>query len=139
MAGTQYENPQGSESFIQSVGDTMEDIMELARAEAMLFKYGSGAGTDLSTLRSWRKRLSGGGRPSGPLPFLRVYDTIASVVKSGGKTCRAAKVNKCLNLRQFHGLLIALHSTGLNASARPWMIRVWQSTSASRECSVEAQ
>jgi ribonucleoside-diphosphate reductase alpha chain len=93
QANSQYEYPQCSACFIQSVGDTMEDIMELARSEAMLFKYGSGTGTDLSTLRSARERLSGGGRPSGPLSFLKVYDAIASVVKSGGKTRRAAKMN----------------------------------------------
>ncbi|MCG3147467.1 MAG: Vitamin B12-dependent ribonucleotide reductase [Verrucomicrobiae bacterium] len=93
QASTQYEYPQCSACFIQSVDDTMEDIMELARAEAMLFKYGSGTGTDLSTLRSRREKLSGGGRPSGPMSFLRVYDSIASVVKSGGKTRRAAKMN----------------------------------------------
>ncbi|MEI6082766.1 MAG: vitamin B12-dependent ribonucleotide reductase [Verrucomicrobiota bacterium] len=93
QATTQYEYPQCSACFIQSVGDTMEDIMELARAEAMLFKYGSGTGTDLSTLRSRREKLSGGGRPSGPMSFLRVFDSIASVVKSGGKTRRAAKMN----------------------------------------------
>ncbi|MBM3858860.1 MAG: vitamin B12-dependent ribonucleotide reductase [Verrucomicrobia bacterium] len=97
QAPTQYEFPQCSACFIQSVGDTMEDIMELARSEAMLFKYGSGTGTDLSTLRSKREKLSGGGRPSGPMSFLKVYDSIASVVKSGGKTRRAAKMNtlKC--------------------------------------------
>ena len=87
-----YEYPQGSACFIQSVNDNMEDIMELARSEAMLFKFGSGTGTDLSTLRSHRERLSGGGRPSGPLSFMRVYDQIAAVVKSGGKTRRAAKM-----------------------------------------------
>ncbi len=87
-----YEYPQGSACFIQSVDDNMEDIMELARSEAMLFKFGSGTGTDLSTLRSCREKLSGGGRPSGPLSFMRVYDQIAAVVKSGGKTRRAAKM-----------------------------------------------
>jgi ribonucleoside-diphosphate reductase alpha chain len=87
-----YEYPQGSACFIQSVNDNMEDIMELARSEAMLFKFGSGTGTDLSTLRSHREKLSGGGRPSGPLSFMRVYDQIAAVVKSGGKTRRAAKM-----------------------------------------------
>ena len=87
-----YEYPQASACFIQSVGDNMEDIMELARSEAMLFKFGSGTGTDLSTLRSHREKLSGGGRPSGPLSFMRVYDQIAAVVKSGGKTRRAAKM-----------------------------------------------
>ncbi len=87
-----YEYPQGSACFIQSVRDNMEDIMELARSEAMLFKFGSGTGTDISTLRSHQEKLSGGGRPSGPLSFMRVYDQIAAVVKSGGKTRRAAKM-----------------------------------------------
>src|SRR5437867_2493273 len=90
---TQYEYPQGSACFIQDVDDTMEDIMRLAISEAMLFKYGSGTGTDLSTLRSTREKLSGGGKPSGPLSFLKVYDQVANVVKSGGKTRRAAKMN----------------------------------------------
>lgn len=92
-ASTQYEYPQASACFIQSVKDDMEDIMRLAHSEAMLFKYGSGTGTNLSTLRSTREKLSGGGRPSGPLSFLKVYDQIANVVKSGGKTRRAAKMN----------------------------------------------
>src|SRR4051812_29957142 len=99
-AGTQYEFPQGSACFIQSVDDNMESIMQLASAEAMLFKFGSGTGTDLSPLRSSREKLSGGGRPSGPLSFLRVYDQVANVVKSGGKTRRAAKMN---TLRDWHG------------------------------------
>lgn len=87
-----YEYPQGSACFIQSVSDEMEGIMKLATSEAMLFKFGSGTGTDLSTLRSSREKLSGGGRPSGPVSFMRVFDAIASVVKSGGKTRRAAKM-----------------------------------------------
>ena len=87
-----YEFPQASACFIQSVDDNMEDIMHLATSEAMLFKFGSGTGTDLSTIRSHREKLSGGGRPSGPLSFMRVYDQIAAVVKSGGKTRRAAKM-----------------------------------------------
>src|ERR1700726_1178466 len=98
-APTQYEYPQASACFIQSVDDTMEDIMRLATSEAMLFKYGSGTGSDLSTLRSTREKLSGGGRPSGPLSFLRVYDQVANVVKSGGKTRRAAKMN---TLKDWH-------------------------------------
>ncbi len=98
-APTQYEYPQASACFIQSVDDTMEDIMRLAASEAMLFKYGSGTGSDLSTLRSTREKLSGGGRPSGPLSFLRVYDQVANVVKSGGKTRRAAKMN---TLKDWH-------------------------------------
>ena len=99
-ARTQYEYPQGSACFIQSVDDNMEDIMRLAYSEAMLFKYGSGTGTDLSPIRSSKEKLSGGGRPSGPLSFLKVYDQVANVVKSGGKTRRAAKMN---TLRDWHG------------------------------------
>jgi len=87
-----YEYPQASACFIQSVKDSMADIMRLAASEAMLFKHGSGTGTDLSTLRSSREKLSGGGRPSGPMSFMRVYDQIAAVIKSGGKTRRAAKM-----------------------------------------------
>jgi ribonucleoside-diphosphate reductase alpha chain len=87
-----YEHPQASACFIQCVDDTMEDIMRLAMSEAMLFKYGSGTGTDLSTLRSSREKLSGGGTPSGPLSFMRIFDQIAGVVRSGGKTRRAAKM-----------------------------------------------
>ncbi|MBV8383740.1 MAG: vitamin B12-dependent ribonucleotide reductase, partial [Planctomycetaceae bacterium] len=96
-AESAYQYPQGSACFIQSVADDMQDIMRLATSEAMLFKYGSGTGTDLSTLRSSQERLAGGGRPSGPVSFMRVYDAIASVVKSGGKTRRAAKMQtlKC--------------------------------------------
>jgi ribonucleoside-diphosphate reductase alpha chain len=98
-AASQYEYPQGSACFIQSVDDTMEDIMRLATSEAMLFKYGSGTGTDLTSLRSTREKLSGGGKPSGPLSFLKVYDQVANVVKSGGKTRRAAKMN---TLKDWH-------------------------------------
>ena len=96
---TPYEFPQGSACFIQSVDDNMEDIMRLATSEAMLFKFGSGTGTDLSTLRSGKEKLSGGGTPSGPLSFMRVYDQIAAVVKSGGKTRRAAKMQ---SLKDWH-------------------------------------
>ncbi len=99
-ATTQYEYPQGSACFIQSVADNMENIMSLAHSEAMLFKYGSGTGTDLSPIRSSKEKLSGGGRPSGPMSFLKVYDQVANVVKSGGKTRRAAKMN---TLRDWHG------------------------------------
>ena len=99
-ASTQYEYPQGSACFIQSVADNMENIMHLAYSEAMLFKYGSGTGTDLTPIRSSKEKLSGGGRPSGPMSFLKVYDQVANVVKSGGKTRRAAKMN---TLRDWHG------------------------------------
>ena len=96
---TSYEFPQASACFIQSVEDNMEDIMRLATSEAMLFKFGSGTGTDLSTIRSAHEKLSGGGTPSGPLSFMRVYDQIAAVVKSGGKTRRAAKMQ---SLKDWH-------------------------------------
>ena len=96
---TSYELPQASACFIQSVADNMEDIMRLATSEAMLFKFGSGTGTDLSTIRSAKEKLSGGGTPSGPLSFMRVYDQIAAVVKSGGKTRRAAKMQ---SLKDWH-------------------------------------
>ncbi len=99
-ASTQYEFPQTSACFIQSVDDNMESIMRLAHSEAMLFKFGSGTGTDLSPIRSSKEKLSGGGRPSGPMSFLKVYDQVANVVKSGGKTRRAAKMN---TLRDWHG------------------------------------
>ena len=99
-ARTQYEYPQCSACFIQSVEDNMESIMHLAYSEAMLFKFGSGTGSDLSPIRSVREKLSGGGRPSGPLSFLKVYDQVANVVKSGGKTRRAAKMN---TLKDWHG------------------------------------
>ncbi len=118
-AATQYEHPQCSACFIQSVGDTMEDIMELARAEAMLFKYGSGTGTDLSTLRSKREKLSGGGRPSGPMSFLKVYDAIASVVKSGGKTRRAAKMN---TLKVWHPDIKEFIEAKTNEEKKAWAL-----------------
>jgi len=87
-----YMTPQVSACFIQAVEDSMEGIMNLATSEAMLFKYGSGTGTDLTPLRSHREKLAGGGKPSGPLSFMKVYDQIAAVIKSGGKTRRAAKM-----------------------------------------------
>ncbi len=98
-ATSQYQYPQASACFIQGVKDNMEDIMRLACSEAMLFKYGSGTGSDLSTLRSSREKLSGGGKPSGPMSFLRIYDQVANAVKSGGKTRRAAKMN---TLKDWH-------------------------------------
>jgi len=85
--------PQTSACFIQSVADTMKDILMLSVYEGILFSHGSGSGTDLSTLRSSRESLSGGGKPSGPLAYFAFYDQIARIVKSGGKTRRAAKMN----------------------------------------------
>jgi ribonucleoside-diphosphate reductase alpha chain len=86
------EKPQCSACFINSVKDTMESILDLAKTEGMLFKWGSGTGTNFSTLRSSRERLSGGGTASGPVSFLRGFDSFAGVIKSGGKTRRAAKM-----------------------------------------------
>ncbi|HME57112.1 MAG TPA: vitamin B12-dependent ribonucleotide reductase [Terracidiphilus sp.] len=87
-----YRNPQCSACFINSVEDSMSGIMELARTEAMLFKFGSGTGTNFSSLRSSKEFVSGGGVASGPLSFMRGLDAFAGVIKSGGKTRRAAKM-----------------------------------------------
>lgn len=86
------EKPQCSACFINSVQDSMESILNLAKTEGMLFKWGSGTGSNLSTLRSSRETLSGGGTASGPVSFMRGYDAFAGVIKSGGKTRRAAKM-----------------------------------------------
>jgi len=86
------EHPQCSACFINSVGDTMDSIMQLAATEAMLFKGGSGTGSNLSALRSQREPLSQGGRASGPVSFMRGFDAFAGVIRSGGKTRRAAKM-----------------------------------------------
>jgi len=99
-ASSQYEYPQSSACFIQSVDDDLESILQLAQSEGMLFKFGSGTGTDLTPIRSKREAISGGGAPSGPMSFLRVYDQVANVVRSGGKTRRAAKMN---TIRDWHG------------------------------------
>ncbi len=86
------ETPQCSACFINSVEDSMESIMDLAKREALLFKWGSGTGSNLSTLRSSKESLTGGGKASGPVSFMRGYDAFANVIKSGGKTRRAAKM-----------------------------------------------
>jgi ribonucleoside-diphosphate reductase alpha chain len=84
--------PQCSACFINSVQDSMSSIMDLAKTEAMLFKFGSGAGSNLSPIRSSKEKMSGGGTASGPVSFMKGYDAFAGVVKSGGKTRRAAKM-----------------------------------------------
>ena len=84
--------PQCSACFINSVDDTMESILTLARTEGMLFKFGSGTGSNLSSIRSSRETLAGGGTASGPVSFMKGYDAFAGVIKSGGKTRRAAKM-----------------------------------------------
>ncbi len=118
-AASQYEKPQCSACFIQSVKDSMDGIMELAHSEAMLFKFGSGTGTDLSPIRSARERMSGGGSPSGPLSFLKVYDSIASVVKSGGKTRRAAKMN---TLKVWHPDIKEFIQAKQNEEKKAWAL-----------------
>ncbi len=85
-------HPQCSACFINSVDDTLESILTLAKTEGMLFKFGSGTGTNLSSLRSSRESLAGGGTASGPVSFMKGYDAFAGVIKSGGKTRRAAKM-----------------------------------------------
>ncbi|PYY00815.1 MAG: vitamin B12-dependent ribonucleotide reductase [Acidobacteria bacterium] len=89
---TGYRNPQCSACFINSVKDSLDSILTLAKTEGMLFKWGSGTGTNLSPLRSSTEQLSGGGTASGPLSFMRGFDAFAGVIKSGGKTRRAAKM-----------------------------------------------
>ena len=86
------EQPQCSACFINSVADSMDSILRLAHTEAMLFKGGSGAGSNLSSIRGSRETLGGGGQASGPVSFMRGFDAFAGVIKSGGKTRRAAKM-----------------------------------------------
>ena len=89
---TGYSKPQCSACFINSVKDSLDSILTLAKTEGMLFKWGSGTGTNLSTLRGSNETLSGGGTASGPLSFMKGFDAFAGVIKSGGKTRRAAKM-----------------------------------------------
>ncbi len=90
--GVTTSKPQISACFINSVEDTMESILTLAKTEGMLFKYGSGTGTNLSTIRSSTESLAGGGTASGPVSFMKGFDAFAGVIKSGGTTRRAAKM-----------------------------------------------
>ncbi len=87
-----YTKPQCSACFINSVKDSLDSILTLAKTEGMLFKWGSGTGSNLSPLRSSTEGLSGGGTASGPLSFMKGFDAFAGVIKSGGKTRRAAKM-----------------------------------------------
>jgi ribonucleoside-diphosphate reductase alpha chain len=124
--------PQCSACFINSVDDTLESILELAKTEGLLFKYGSGAGSNLSKLRSAREMLSSGGKPSGPVSFMRGYDAFANVIKSGGKTRRAAKMQildcdhpdveefiwcKSREEKKAHALIDAGYDGGVNGEA----------------------
>ena len=86
------EKPQCSACFILSVDDTMESILDWYRKEGVIFKGGSGSGVNLSRIRSAKEQLAGGGTASGPVSFMRAADASAGVIKSGGKTRRAAKM-----------------------------------------------
>jgi ribonucleoside-diphosphate reductase alpha chain len=92
FSATGYRKPQCSACFINSVEDSLDSILTLAKTEGMLFKWGSGTGTNLSSIRGSMETLSGGGTASGPLSFMRGFDAFAGVIKSGGKTRRAAKM-----------------------------------------------
>jgi ribonucleoside-diphosphate reductase alpha chain len=92
FSATGYRNPQCSACFINAVDDSLDSILTLAKTEGMLFKWGSGTGTNLSSIRGSMELLSGGGTASGPLSFMRGFDAFAGVIKSGGKTRRAAKM-----------------------------------------------
>ncbi|HEU4691594.1 MAG TPA: hypothetical protein VFS23_24695, partial [Vicinamibacterales bacterium] len=87
--------PQCSACFINSVQDTMDSILTLARTEGMLFKFGSGTGSNLSAIRSSKELLAGGGTASGPVSFMKGFDAFAGVIKSGGKTRRACEFLEC--------------------------------------------
>src|SRR6476619_1427866 len=88
---TGYRKPQCSACFINSVNDSLDSILTLAKTEGMLFKWGSGTGSNLSALRSSKEHLNGGGTASGPVSFMRGFDSFAGAIKSGGNTRRAAK------------------------------------------------
>src|SRR5258706_388708 len=84
--------PQCSACFINSVGDTMEGILNLAKTEGLLFKWGSGTGTNFSSLRSSKEHIAGGGTASGPVSFMKGFDAFGGVIKPGGRTSRAVKM-----------------------------------------------
>ncbi|MCX6635476.1 MAG: vitamin B12-dependent ribonucleotide reductase, partial [Acidobacteria bacterium] len=124
--------PQCSACFINAIRDSLESILDLAKTEGMLFKWGSGTGTNLSTLREEDAILSGGGRASGPLSFMKGFDAFAGVIKSGGKTRRAAKMvilnadhpdiekfiwSKAKEERKAHALIDAGYDSSLDGEA----------------------
>jgi ribonucleoside-diphosphate reductase alpha chain len=111
--------PQCSACFINSVQDTMSSIMDLAKTEAMLFKFGSGAGSNLSTIRSSKEKMTGGGTASGPVSFMKGYDAFAGVVKSGGKTRRAAKM---VILDAGHPDVLDFIDSKLNEEKKAWAL-----------------
>src|SRR5262245_41503630 len=111
--------PQCSACFINSVEDTMESILNLAKTEGMLFKWGSGTGSNLSTIRSSKERLSGGGIASGPVSFMKGFDAFAGVIKSGGKTRRAAKM---VILNAGHPDIVEFINSKANEEKKAWVL-----------------
>ena len=128
--GTEYatnpEKPQCSACFINRVDDNMESILALQTKEGMIFKDGSGSGVNLSTLRSSKEMLSGGGRPSGPLSFMKAYDIFAGQIKSGGKTRRAA-IMRILNV-DHPDVLEFIHLKGNEEKKIPALLAAGYST-----------
>jgi ribonucleoside-diphosphate reductase alpha chain len=111
--------PQCSACFINSVQDTMGSILELAKTEGMLFKWGSGTGSNLSPIRSSKEVLSGGGIASGPVSFMKGFDAFAGVIKSGGKTRRAAKM-VILNIS--HPDIVEFINSKANEEKKAWVL-----------------
>ncbi len=114
-----YEYPQASACFIISVEDSIDDIWQLMAESARLFKYGSGVGADWSKLRSSREKLSGGGRPSGPVSFMRVQDATGGTIKSGGKTRRAAIMQ---TLRVWHPDIMEFVTAKAEEEKKAWAL-----------------
>src|SRR5262252_715201 len=111
--------PQCSACFINSVEDTMGSILELAKTEGMLFKWGSGTGSNLSPIRSSKEQLSGGGIASGPVSFMKGFDAFAGVIKSGGKTRRAAKM---VILNASHPDIVEFINSKENEEKKAWVL-----------------
>ena len=113
------EKPQCSACFINAVEDTMGSILDLAKTEGMLFKWGSGTGSNLSGIRSSKETLSGGGTASGPVSFMRGFDAFAGVIKSGGKTRRAAKM---VILNAAHPDIMEFINSKANEEKKAWVL-----------------
>ncbi|PYS55763.1 MAG: vitamin B12-dependent ribonucleotide reductase [Acidobacteria bacterium] len=113
------EKPQCSACFINSVEDTMSSILELTKTEGMLFKWGSGTGSNLSPIRSSKEQLSGGGIASGPVSFMKGFDAFAGVIKSGGKTRRAAKM---VILNAAHPDIVEFINSKANEEKKAWVL-----------------
>ncbi len=111
--------PQCSACFINAVDDTMAGILDLAKTEGMLFKWGSGTGSNLSAIRSSKEKLSGGGTASGPVSFMRGFDAFAGVIKSGGKTRRAAKM---VILNAGHPDIVEFINCKANEEKKAWVL-----------------